>query len=216
MPHLVSPIYLITDRHQTGGCPLLEVIEQALAAGVRTVQLREPDLPARRLLDLAQALRDLTARHGAALLINDRVDVALAVQADGVHLRAGSMPISVARRLMGPDRLIGVSTHAVADVVRAEEEGADFVVLGPVYETPSKRVYGAPIGLGAVKEATARCRIPILAIGGVKRERVEELRRAGASGAAVISAILSAASVGEAAGSLLDAWRRAECSVVRS
>ncbi|MBI5854716.1 MAG: thiamine phosphate synthase [Nitrospirae bacterium] len=202
------PVYLVTDRHQTAGRPLLTVVEQALSAGVRAVQLRERDLGTRPLLALARDMRELTARFGAALLINDRVDLALAVGADGVHLRATSLPVQVVRRLVGPERLIGLSTHSVSDVERAETDGADFVLLGPVYETPSKREYGPPIGLAPIEAVTARCRIPVLGIGGVSAERMAELRRVGASGAAVISAILSAPRVGDATLELLAGWRR--------
>jgi thiamine-phosphate pyrophosphorylase len=200
-------LYLVTDRHQTAGRPLLDVIEQALAAGVRAIQLREPDLHTRPLLALAKELRVLTTNFGARLLINDRIDLAMAVEADGVHLRASSMPVSAARRLLGSHRLIGVSTHSLSDVVKAEGEGADFVVLGPVYDTPSKRSYGEPIGLSAVEKATARCRVPVFAIGGVSGDRMAELRHAGASGVAVISAILSAVSARDAVATLLNAWR---------
>lgn len=208
MPPVDFPVYLVTDRHQTAGRPLLTVVEQALSAGVRAVQLRERDLGTRPLLALARDMRELTARFGAALLINDRVDLALAVGADGVHLRATSLPVQVVRRLVGPERLIGLSTHSVSDVERAEADGADFVLLGPVYETPSKREYGPPIGLAPIEAATARWRIPVLGIGGVSAERMAELRRVGASGAAVISAILSAPRVVDATSEFLAAWRR--------
>jgi thiamine-phosphate pyrophosphorylase len=214
MPALDTPIYLVTDRHQTGGRPLIEAVVQALAAGVGAVQLREPDLGTRPLLDLAGELRTLTAQHKAKLLINDRLDIALAVEADGVHLRANSLPVSAARRLLGSERLIGVSTHSVEDVVRAEESGADFVVLGPVYETPSKRAYGKPLGPDAIARAASRSRIPILAIGGVVAPRSLELRRAGASGMAVVSAILSSSMIGDATALLLEAWRRADSKAV--
>lgn len=208
MSRVDFPVYLVTDRHQTAGRPLLTVVEQALSAGVRAVQLRERDLGTRPLLALARDMRELTARFGAALLINDRVDLALAVGADGVHLRATSLPVQVVRRLIGPERLIGLSTHSVSDVERAETDGADFVLLGPVYETPSKRAYGPPIGPAPIEAVTARCRIPVLGIGGVSAERMAELRLVGASGAAVISAILSAPRVGDATSELLAAWRR--------
>jgi len=188
-------LYLVTDRHQTGGRSLLPLLRDALGAGLRAVQLRERDLLTRPLLVLAEEVLRLTHEHKALLLINDRVDVVLAVEADGVHLRSDSLPVAVARRLLGPHRVIGVSAHSVDEVVRAEADGADFAVLGPVYETRSKQVYGQPIGLRPIEEASRRCRLPVLAIGGITVARSGEVRRAGASGVAVISAILSAADV---------------------
>jgi thiamine-phosphate pyrophosphorylase len=144
------------------------------------------------------------------LLINDRVDLTMALGADGVHLRSNSLPVSVARRLLGPDRLIGVSAHSVDEVVQAESEGADFAVLGPVYDTSSKRAYGHSIGLPPIQEASRRCRIPVFAIGGITAPRVHDVRQAGAFGVAVISSILTAQCVASATRDLLDAvnsWR---------
>lgn len=202
-------LYLVTDRHQTVGRPLLPLLREALEAGVRAVQLREKDLPTRPLLALARDVRALTREYGAKLLINDRLDIALAVEADGVHLRADSLPVSVTRRLLGPERLIGMSAHSVAEVLRAESEGADFALLGPVYATPSKLAYGAPIGLGPIEEAAQRSRLPFFAIGGITAARLGAVRRAGAQGGAVIAAILSADSVTAATRALLDATRGA-------
>jgi len=142
-------------------------------------------------------------------MINDRVDLVLALGAHGVHLRADSLPVAAARRLLGADRLIGVSAHSADDMARAESDGADFAVLGPVYETPSKREYGPPIGLRALEEAARRCRLPVFAIGGMTVTRVEEVRRAGAYGVAVVSAILSAASAESTTRQFLDALARA-------
>jgi thiamine-phosphate pyrophosphorylase len=192
MPHVQFPLYLVTDRQQTGGRPLVTVLRDALDAGVRAIQLRERDLATHRLLSLAEEVLRVTRDRGAVLLINDRIDLVLAVGADGVHLRADSVPVAVARRLLGPDRLIGVSAHCVEDVERAEADGADFAVLGPVYETSSKRAYGPPIGLAPIGEAARRCRIPVFAIGGMTPLRAREARGAGAWGVAVISSILSA------------------------
>jgi thiamine-phosphate pyrophosphorylase len=124
-----------------------------------------------------------------------------------VHLRADSLPVSIARQLLGPDRLIGVSAHSVEEVTRAEADGADFVVLGPIYETASKRRYGPAIGLGPLTEATKRCRIPVFAIGGVTASQGPELRKAGAAGAAVISALLGADSVESATHTLIESLR---------
>lgn len=209
MPRVDFPLYLVTDRHQTGGRPLVPLIEQAAAGGLRAVQVRERDLATRDLFALAQELHAPLRARGVLVLINDRVDLVLALGADGVHLRADSLPVAVARRLLGSDRVIGVSVHSADDLVRAESDGADFAVLGPIYETPSKRQYGEPIGLRVLEEAGRRCRIPVFAIGGITVARVAEVRRAGAYGVAVVSAILSAASAESATRQFLDALRRA-------
>jgi thiamine-phosphate pyrophosphorylase len=141
-------LVLVTDRHATGGRDLVDVVARALDAGLPAVQLRDKDLSGRALLVLAERLRALTARTGALLLVNDRVDVAVAVGADGVHLGGGSMPVEVVRRMLPPHALIGVSTHAPADVAAT---AADFVVFGPVYATPSKAAFGAPQGVAALR-----------------------------------------------------------------
>lgn len=185
-------VYLVTDRHETAGRPLLACVEAALRGGVRAVQLREKDLNARDLLALAVRLRELTTRYDAALLINDRIDVALACDADGVHLPRNSFSVRDARALIGDERLIGVSTHAPEEVAAAEHAGANFVVFGPVFETPAKRPYGAPLGVDALRRATASAAIPVFAIGGVAPERTGALRDAGAAGVAVVRAILAA------------------------
>jgi thiamine-phosphate pyrophosphorylase len=180
-----------------------------VAGGARAVQVRERDLATRDLLALSRELCASVRARGARVMINDRVDLVLALGADGVHLRSGSLPVVAARRLLGADRLIGVSAHSADDVARAESDGADFAVLGPVYETPSKREYGPPIGLRAIEEAGRRCRIPVFAIGGMTVARVVDVRKAGAYGVAVVSAILSAASVESATRQFLDALARA-------
>ena len=209
MPRIDFPLYLVTDRHQTDGRPLLPLIEQSVTGGLRAVQVRERDLATRDLLALAQEMCASVRARGARVMINDRADLVLALGADGVHLRADSLSVAAARRLLGADRLIGVSAHSVDDVARAESDGADFAVLGPVFETPSKREYGPPIGLRALEEAGRRCRLPIFAIGGMTVARVAEVRGAGAYGVAVVSAILSAASVESAARQFLAALERA-------
>jgi len=210
MPRIDFALYLVTDRHQTGGRPLVPLLREAVAAGLRAVQLREKDLATRPLLILAEEVLRLTREHGVWLLINDRVDLTMALGADGVHLRSNSLPVSVARRLLGPDRVIGVSAHSVDEVMQAESEGADFAVLGPVYDTSSKRAYGHSIGLPPIQEASRRCRIPVFAIGGITAPRVHDVRRAGAFGIAVISSILTAECVASATRDLLEAvtsWR---------
>lgn len=182
-----------------------EVVRQAVQAGVPAVQLRERGLEARELMDLASSLRTITRQAGALLLINDRLDVALACGADGVHLPQDGIPPREARQLLGPDRLIGVSTHSLAEARRAEAGGADFIVLGPVYATPSKLSYGPPRGLEVLRVVTEQVRLPVLAIGGIKTANVAEVLGAGAAGVALISAIIAAPDVPAAARTLLQA-----------
>jgi len=191
-------LYLITDRHQTAGRPLLEVVEAALSGGVRAVQLREKDLPVSELYELAWDLRALTARYDARLLINDRIDVALAVEADGVHLGTNSLPVTAARRI-APDLLIGYSSHGVGEAAAALAKGADFVTFGPVFPTPSKAAYGDPLGLGKLSRACSAVSGPVFALGGVKLENLKQVMASGCHRAAVISAILSAADPAAAA-----------------
>ncbi|HNG52010.1 MAG TPA: thiamine phosphate synthase [Nitrospira sp.] len=196
-------LYLVTDRHQTAGRPLGSVLARAVRAGVRAIQLRERDLPVRDLHALATELqRELP---DARLFINDRVDVALALRTVGVHLRESSLPAGVVRRLLGPSQLLGTSVHSLDGVIVAEQQGADFVVLGPIYDTPSKRVYGPPLGMRILEQAAQKVRIPIFAIGGITAARTREVRQAGAFGVAVLSSILSAVNVEQATEELLAA-----------
>ncbi len=198
-------LYLVTDRHQTGGRPLRDVVHAALRAGVRAVQLREKDLPARALLALARDLTELAGACNARVFVNDRVDVCLASGSAGVHLPASGLPASVARRLVGADRLIGRSAHSADEAARAEREGADFIVLGPIFDTPSKRAFGPPIGLRELERARMRCRVPLFGIGGITRDRVRDVVAAGGRGVAVVGSVMAAADVERASRELLDA-----------
>ena len=169
------------------------------------VQLRERDLSARELVTLAHEVQAVTASRRAQLLINDRIDIALALEGVGVHLRSNSLPVSVARQLLGMQRLLGISAHSVEEAVQGESQGADYIVLGPIYETPTKQMFGPPIGIRTLEKACRLVRIPIFGIGGVTAARAREMRHAGAFGAAVITAILGATDVESAARELLDA-----------
>ena len=214
MPGAVPRLYLVTERHATAGRPLPDVVRAALAAvppearGTVAVQLREKDLPGRALFELAASLREVTRAAGAALFVNDRADVALAVGADGVHLGGRALaPADVAR--FAPGLAIAISTHTRAEVEaasRARALGADvrFAVFGPVWDTPSKRPYGAPVGVGALRGA-ADVGLPLLALGGVTAARVPACLDAGATGVACIRAVLAADDPGTALRGLLDA-----------
>lgn len=204
MPAVDFSLCLITDRTQVPvGRTLVQTIRGALDGGVRAVQLREKDLTAAELYPLALELRDLTRRFGARLLINDRIDVALAVEADGVHLGGQSLPVAAVRRILGDRMLIGVSTHRTEEILPATAAGADFVTFGPVYETPSKLHYGDPVGLSALERACAISPVPVFALGGVTPERLPELYAAGCRHAACIGAILQADDPARAAAAFL-------------
>ena len=205
MPSLESRLLLVTDRQQTKGRPLVSVLAQALKAGRPSIQLRERDLCAKELLALADEIQQLTGPRGVQLVINDRLDVALSLEGAGVHLRSNILPVSVARRLIGPRRVLGASVHSVKEAVEADAGGADYIVLGPIYDTPSKQRYGPPLGLSALEGAARAVRVPIVGIGGVTAARARDMRLAGAFGVAVITAVLSADDVEGATRALLDA-----------
>ena len=201
LPLLDFHLYFVTDRKQTADRPLVDVVHAALDGGVRAVQLREKDLEAGELYRLAMQMRKVTERYDARLLINDRLDVALAVDADGVHLGQTSFSVVIARRLLGPGKLIGVSTHSSVEITAAT--GADFIVFGPVYFTPSKAAYGEPQGLDRLREAVTQSSVPVFAIGGINIERIPHVLTAGAYGVAMVSAISAAADPTQAALDLL-------------
>ncbi|HZA54641.1 MAG TPA: thiamine phosphate synthase [Candidatus Udaeobacter sp.] len=198
MPQPDFDLYLVTDRSQSRGRDLLWVLEQALDGGVKAIQLREKDLGGKELFDLAEKTRELCIRYDARFLINDRIDVALAVDADGVQVGSASIPIDTARKLLGPRKLLGASTHSLAEAQQAEQNGADFILFGPVYFTPSKAVYGAPQGLAALKKIVEKIPSPVYAIGGIKPENINDARATGVRGVALISAITNAENPKEA------------------
>jgi thiamine-phosphate pyrophosphorylase len=186
-------LYLVSDRKLTQGKDLLWVLEQALDGGVRAIQLREKDLGGKELFELADKTAVLCQRYNAHLFVNDRVDVALAVDAAGVQLGSSSIPLETARALLGPNKQISVSTHCIDEAKEAQSCGADFVLFGPVYFTPSKASFGEPQGLAALKKVVENVSLPVYAIGGVKPANLPEVKRTGIRGVALISAIISAA-----------------------
>ena len=191
-PRVGFRLYVVTDRQQTAGRPLDEVIAAAARGGLGAVQLREKDLSARDLHDLGVSLQETLDPYRVPLLINDRIDVALALDAAGVHLAGHSLPTRSARRVLGPNKLIGVSTHNLDAARRAAEEGADFVVFGPVFATPSKLAYGPPQGLPRLAEIVRDVPVPVIGIGGITAANVPQVMQAGAHGVAMIRAVLAA------------------------
>ncbi len=186
-------LYLITDRKQTyKQRRLVDTVKELLQAGIRMVQLREKDLSAAELYPLARDLRLLTHKYNALLLINDRIDIAQAVGADGVHLGGHSLPIKKTREILGSKALIGVSTHSALEAESAQNQGADFITYGPVFFTPSKAPFGPPVGVNSLQTVCNCCKIPVYALGGVKINNTVEIMNSGAYGVSMISALLSA------------------------
>ena len=176
----------ITDRKALPGEDPLPIIEQAVAAGLDLIQIRERDLPVRRLLALVEEAVKRAGAGPTRILVNDRLDVAVATGAAGVHLPAHGFPVDEVHRSY-PELLIGASTHNLEELRRAADGGADFAVFGPVFETPSKKAYGPPVGLEKLAEAARAVNIPVLALGGVTLENAADCLRAGAAGLAAIS-----------------------------
>jgi len=193
-------LYLVTDRRLAPARALDDAVADACRAGVRAVQLREKDLDAKSLFELALGLRRIASSSGAAFFVNDRADIARAARAAGLHCPEDGFPPEVARRILGERAIIGVSTHSLEAALDAEEHGADFITFGPVFETPSKFRYGAPQGLQKLRSVAAAAKIPVFAIGGVTSARAKICLDHGARGVAVVSAILGASDVGRAVG----------------
>jgi thiamine-phosphate pyrophosphorylase len=180
--------YYITDRAQAGGLePLMETIARNLQRGVEMIQLREKHLSGRELLSLTRRVLALANPHGARILVNERVDIALAAGAHGVHLPSNAVPPDRIRAVTPPGFTIGVSCHEVEEVVRAGAGGADFAVYGPVFAPLSKAAYAAPKGLEGLRAAVEAARIPVFALGGITEENASACVEAGAAGVAGIT-----------------------------
>jgi thiamine-phosphate pyrophosphorylase len=198
MPQIDFQFYLVCDRKQIGQKTLAAFIEEAAVGGVRAIQFREKDLPLSAQLRLAQQIKPIVRKYGIRLFINDRIDLCHAVEAGGVHLPSEGLPIPVARALLHQDQQLGISCHSVEEVMRAEVEGADFALLGPIYDTPSKRPFGPSLGINTLRRAkTATSSIPLFAVGGVKMKHLPELFAAGADGVSMISEIATASDISE-------------------
>jgi len=180
-------LYYITDRRQIKTRTLEACLTEAITAGIDWVQLREKDLPAHSLLALTEAALEQARRQGQTrVMVNDRLDVALAAQAHGVHLGTRSMPANVVRKLAPRDFVVGVSCHSLEEALAAQAGGADYILLGPIFATPSKLPYGPPLGLDKLREVTFQISIPVFALGGITLDRVSPCRQSGAAGVAGI------------------------------
>jgi thiamine-phosphate pyrophosphorylase len=183
-----TPVYLVTDR-TFAGLSHVQIARLAIKSGVRTIQLREKLMSKKELYHEALVLRSFTRKHKVIFIINDYIDIALSVDADGVHLGQEDMPVEEARKIMGKKKIIGISTHSLEQALAAEKSGADYIGFGPMFQTSTKDA-GSPKGLKALREVRKHIKIPIVAIGGITSGNVLSVLDAGANTVAVMSAIL--------------------------
>lgn len=200
-------LYLVTDEKLAGGRDLEWIVQEAVRGGVTMVQLREKEASTREFVATASRLKCALATSAVPLIINDRIDVALAVDADGVHIGQSDMPYDIARQLLGPDKIIGLSVESIDDVREANLLDVDYIGVSPVFATPTKTDTAAPFGLDGLRKAVRISRHPIVGIGGINLQTAPEVMRAGADGIAVVSALMAAETPREAAEKLLECIR---------
>lgn len=195
---MMNGVYVVTDGRLGAKRDHTAIAAAAVSGGAAFVQLRESGLPDKNLLEIAQQIRNLTLGTNTLFIINNRLDIAIACNADGVHVGQSDIPAEVARTLLGPDKLIGVSTGSVEEAIKAEADGADYVAIGPVFATPTKLDAGSAVGLEAVTRVRSAVKSPVVAIGGISAENIRLIAQAGADSAAVVSAVTGAADMVEA------------------
>ena len=192
-------LYVITDEEIAGGLPHAEIARRAIAGGADVIQLRDKVRGCREFNRIGRTLREITRKTGTLFIINDRLDVALACGADGVHLGQDDIRVDVARQLTPSGFIIGISVRTVDEAVRAERDGADYITLSPVFSTRSKYNAGPGQGLDVLQEIRRNVSVPVLAIGGINQDNVCEVMAAGADGVAVISGVLRSPDITTAA-----------------
>ena len=192
MNHCDLTLYLCTDRHWLGDMSIAESVERAIEGGVTLVQLREKDVSTAQFLQAAQEVQEVCRRHGIPLIINDRIDIALAVDADGVHVGQSDMAAKRARALLGPDKILGVSAHNAAEALAAQADGADYLGCGAAFVTGTK-LDAHPVTAETMRAVTAAVNIPVVAIGGIDAANLLQLQGRGLAGVAVVSAIFAQA-----------------------
>src|SRR5512140_254662 len=193
-------LYVITDEKASRGRSHLQVAEAAILGGADVLQLRDKETSSGRLYRVAMQLRKLTRDANVSFIVNDRLDIALAADADGIHVGQADLPVSVVRKIMGPRKILGVSVDTVEEAILAEKDGADYLGVGPVFEARgTKPDAGEPLGVDRIARIRCNCRLPIVAIGGIDAENARKVREAGADAAAVTSAIAGADDIAHAA-----------------
>jgi len=184
-------LYLITDRSFLNGRSIASCVSEAIEGGVTLIQVREKNISTREFFKVAKEVKEVTNKYNIPLIINDRIDIALAIDADGVHLGQSDMPIEMARKILGKDKIIGISAGSLSEALEAEQNGADYLGIGTVFFTGTKNDIEEPIGIEGLKEIVNNIKIPSVAIGGINKNNCAEVMSAGVNGISLISAILS-------------------------
>lgn len=196
-------LYVIIDRRMIKGKSSIRMAREAIEGGATAIQLREKNMESRDLCNLASSIKKVAKKRRVLFLVDDRVDIALAVDADGVHLGSEDLPVKIARKLLGKKKVIGATVRDLSQALKAQREGADYLSLGPIFLTRTKKNLPPPRGLKAITQIKKKIRIPLIAIGGINRDNVASVIRAGADGAAVVSAVGEARNVRKATQELL-------------
>jgi thiamine-phosphate pyrophosphorylase len=195
-------LYVITNEELSGRTHV-DITKDAIAGGADVIQLRDKTVSSKKLYEAGKTIRQLTRQAGVPFIVNDRLDIALAVDADGLHVGTDDLPVAVARRLLGRDKILGASARSLKEAVQAEKDGADYIGLGPIYEARSTKADTIePQGLSLISTVKKHCNLPIIAIGGINAQNAVDVLKAGADGIAVISAIVTAPDITVAAHNL--------------
>ncbi|MBV4419835.1 thiamine phosphate synthase [Clostridium tyrobutyricum] len=192
-------LYLVTDRRFIGGKPLKKAVEEAIIGGVTLVQIREKSASTREFYNVALEVKQVTDHYNVPIIINDRIDIAQAIDADGVHLGQSDMPLSIARKILGDKKIIGISTGTIEEALEAESGCADYIGIGTIFNTGTKKDTDNPLGVAGLKKVYDSVNIPAVAIGGINHENFKDILSTGVDGIAVVTAILRSKDITSAA-----------------
>lgn len=192
-------LYVVTGEEFSAGRTYPEVIEACIRGGARVIQLREKNWPAAKILEVGRYIRSVTKQNNVTFIVNDRVDLALALEADGIHVGQQDISVEVVRKLVGPDMIVGASAGTPEEARKAERDGANYIGVGPVFPTETKKDARSPRGLDLLAKIKNSTKLPVFGIGGIKIENAGQVIQAGADGVAVVSAVVGAVDIAQAA-----------------
>lgn len=200
-------LYLVTDRDILKGRDIFKAVEDSIKGGVTLVQLREKDISSLEFYNLALKMKEITKHYNIPFIINDRLDIALAVDADGLHIGQQDLPLQITRKLLGNNKILGYSVDNIEEAIYGEQNGADYLGAGPIFPTGSKSDAAEPIGVSQLKKIRESVSIPIVGIGGIGLSNINEIKATGIDGISLISAILDSNNIEESSKNLIRLWR---------